>query len=743
MNLRKVIDVLERHLPLTAGDKRVLDTELLQLEGTVKDVGSTIGPGGRATQIVSGNVLIGQQYGLWITNPDGGAITVALEPDGDVKIGSDTNDVTRTGLSVFSHDQRYNGENLGEGDILFGDNSTSKANMIWDRSIGQLRFRSGQTDKITIGTDGNFTIANQLRSSGYVAGSAGFLIDGPTGDAEFNNITARGSIICSVFVKNMIEAKAGSLMVAYSAGVLHIDMTVPTSGIWAARITDPPGGGFLFQNNDICKVKEVFATSVIELFFTVSGRYDMGDGTQSYTCTYGSGDRSVQRTYTAGLPVVDMGQSGQGYLYMTADDTGAPYYSARSWVTNPWTAGNITERARLGNMYGAFGTGVNNRYGFGVGDYAGGNYLSYNAEIAGGFILKGGDGNLSIDGDGLTFLQGATSKSKIKWKDGATTFFTLQGYVSTDTFAYVELKKDDDCTLYLNSLTTASDGANINLFNGGLTTLRPSVSLFCTYSGFIGPTLTIGFDVSNNRFFEFANGYVKIIDDLVLPTDPTASPISGSSYWDDANNRFYVYRATATPGWKYVTLGGHDIRDNLSSLLDTNISSPSNNQVLTYNSTSGKWENKAGGSGGESENIVRTTSDVTNSTTTFADVTGLTFAVAPNTDYIFEAWLIFQSNTAACGIKFAVNGPASPTAVVIQTHIPTTLTALTHGAAIAYNSGTASASVAVINTSYLGRVTGIIRNGANSGTLAIRFAAETTGIVKIMTGSVLRYRQTL
>ena len=298
MNLRRVIELLERHLPLTAGDKRILDTELLQLEGTVKDVGATIGPGGRVTQMVSGNVLIGQQYGLWITNPDGGAVTVALEPDGDVRIGSDVNDVTRTGFSVFSHDQRYNGENLGEGDVLFGENSTSKANMLWDRSTGQLRFRSGQANKITIGVDGNFTIANQLRSSNYAAGAAGFLIDGPTGDAEFNNITARGSIITSVFVKNLIEAKAGSLMVAYSAGMLHADMTVPTAGDWSMTIDDPPGGGFLFQIGDVCKVKEVFATSVIELFFTVNARADYGDGTQGYNCTYGSGSRVVEHVYT-------------------------------------------------------------------------------------------------------------------------------------------------------------------------------------------------------------------------------------------------------------------------------------------------------------------------------------------------------------------------------------------------------------------------------------------------------------
>ncbi len=148
--------------------------------------------------------------------------------------------------------------------------------------------------------------------------------------------------------------------------------------------------------------------------------------------------------------------------------------------------------------------------------------------------------------------------------------------------------------------------------------------------------------------------------------------------------------------------------------------------------------------GGESENIVRTTADVTNSTTTFANVTGLTFAMDPNKDYIFEAWLIFQSNTAGTGIKFAVNGPPSPAAVVMLAHIPIALTLYASCVTLAsraYDTGTPSVSVDTINANLLCKIDGIIRNGVNAGTFAIRFAAETTGTVKIVTGSVLRYRK--
>jgi hypothetical protein len=150
------------------------------------------------------------------------------------------------------------------------------------------------------------------------------------------------------------------------------------------------------------------------------------------------------------------------------------------------------------------------------------------------------------------------------------------------------------------------------------------------------------------------------------------------------------------------------------------------------------------GGGGESEVVVRTTGDITNSTTTFANITELSFSMLASKDYIIEAWIIFQSDTTSCGIKFALNGPASPVAVVMNAHIPIALTLYASGnmlASRAYDTGTPSVSVDTANANLLCKIDGLVRNGVNAGTLAIRFAAETTGTVKVMTGSVLRYRQ--
>jgi len=149
--------------------------------------------------------------------------------------------------------------------------------------------------------------------------------------------------------------------------------------------------------------------------------------------------------------------------------------------------------------------------------------------------------------------------------------------------------------------------------------------------------------------------------------------------------------------------------------------------------------------GSESEQIVRTTGDLTNNTTTFTDITGLTFSMTANKDYIFEAWIIFQSDTVGTGIKFAGNSAAAATAFGLLAHIPTVLTLYASCctlAARAYNTGTPSVSVDAINANLLCKIDGLVRCGASGGTFALRFAAETTGIVKIITGSVLRYRQT-
>jgi hypothetical protein len=147
---------------------------------------------------------------------------------------------------------------------------------------------------------------------------------------------------------------------------------------------------------------------------------------------------------------------------------------------------------------------------------------------------------------------------------------------------------------------------------------------------------------------------------------------------------------------------------------------------------------------GEGDIVVVLTGDRTNSSTSFADITGLTFTPLAGKTYIIEAWLIFQSNTAGTGIGFAGNGPASPTAYVMNANIPIALTLYASDsmmASRAYNVGTPSVSVDAINSNLLAKIDCLLVNGVNSTAFTLRFKAETTGTVKVLAGSVLRYRQ--
>jgi hypothetical protein len=216
------------------------------------------------------------------------------------------------------------------------------------------------------------------------------------------SLIVRGQIETSVFSYQAIQAHAGSLLVTISSGRLLNDVTtVASPTTFDLDIEDPEYAHTqLFSSGDILRLRKTDGT---DNWVEISSVTD-NTTHYTYTCTLSDGSGT---TFDAGTAVVDYGQSGDGYLYMSADDSEAPFYSVRTWATNPWTGGNITERARFGNMRNAFGTGANDRYGFGVGDFSGGDYLSYNAESSDSFIVSAGGGNIQLDGTSMKFSNNA------------------------------------------------------------------------------------------------------------------------------------------------------------------------------------------------------------------------------------------------------------------------------------------------------------------------------------------------
>lgn len=264
---------------------------------------------------------------------------------------------------------------------------------------------------------------NTLQSYDYVAGSKGWQIQN-SGDAEVNNLTARGAFNSSVMHFNQINTYAGSILVAKSAGKLKNAVTItnrgagfPIGGL-AAITTSGSSAGFvidiedpqgtvhanlqLFLVNDIIRLKN----GTNDTWLKVTSVSDQTTFWR-YTCSYQYGTSTA--TYPSGHGVTDYGSSSGstvGFLYMTADDADAPYYSVRTHTGAPWTS--TSEVGRFGQMRNAFGV-TGSYFGFGTGDYSGGNYLKYDTN--GGFQLIAGNGVVRINSSGISIGTGSASGS--------------------------------------------------------------------------------------------------------------------------------------------------------------------------------------------------------------------------------------------------------------------------------------------------------------------------------------------
>jgi hypothetical protein len=131
----------------------------------------------------------------------------------------------------------------------------------------------------------------------------------------------------------------------------------------------------------------------------------------------------------------------------------------------------------------------------------------------------------------------------------------------------------------------------------------------------------------------------------------------------------------------------------------------------------------------------RVTANVTTNVTTFADITGLSFALSASTDYYFRFVLHHSSAASTTGIRFAVNGPTSPTALRVGGMIPLSNVGANFGSVAAYDTAifatTTGATVAVMTI-----IEGVLRNAGNtSPNLVARVAAEVAATVTVLANS--------
>lgn len=120
---------------------------------------------------------------------------------------------------------------------------------------------------------------------------------------------------------------------------------------------------------------------------------------------------------------------------------------------------------------------------------------------------------------------------------------------------------------------------------------------------------------------------------------------------------------------------------------------------------------------------VRLAADVTNNTTTLANVTGLALALAANSTYQIDGQVMFQTAATTTGIRLTQTVPAGAT-VVAQWNTPTTLTATTLANQRAADAGAATTAIDTANANTLATASILVITGATAGNLQIRFASE-------------------
>jgi hypothetical protein len=134
---------------------------------------------------------------------------------------------------------------------------------------------------------------------------------------------------------------------------------------------------------------------------------------------------------------------------------------------------------------------------------------------------------------------------------------------------------------------------------------------------------------------------------------------------------------------------------------------------------------------------------VTTSSATFTNVTGLSFAVAASTNYALWGHLHTNKSAGTTGMKFQFTGPASPTQLLIRPIGITSGTTIGTDNLTAFGSATTNAFNAQANIdAWVTIGASIISNGANAGTVQLQFnSVSSSSSSKIYAGSWIMVAQ--
>lgn len=166
----------------------------------------------------------------------------------------------------------------------------------------------------------------------------------------------------------------------------------------------------------------------------------------------------------------------------------------------------------------------------------------------------------------------------------------------------------------------------------------------------------------------------------------------------------------------------------------------SGTNIKTINSNSILGSGDLEVTGSSSDTIVIAGSDTTNSTTSLADATGLTFSASANSSYLIEVFLRWDASATAVGIQVSATASGSPT-LTAGLFLANAAAGTADGSVWNADDVVTTTTASAFTAGNVGVISALLITSGSSSTWQVRFAAEATGSITVKAGSIIRYRK--